>query len=180
MHAGGFAHRWHVRLTTLVVLFVCLVVLLSKPVTFVRQWSILRLWVSSTQYLTLLPKPNIDKERADCFESRKYHFFRTASWWWLRPRPLERFMSDTEQGSDDVTLLLKNLSVWRWLSTSTDWASAVCSRTTIWLGRRWWIRTLSQVGHEMGLSRERVRQIEREALTRLREGSNLKDENGKR
>ena len=36
-------------------------------------------------------------------------------------------------------------------------------------------RTLSEVGKEMSLSRERVRQIEREALNRLRDESNIRD-----
>ena len=36
-------------------------------------------------------------------------------------------------------------------------------------------RTLSEVGKEMNLSRERVRQIEREALTRLRENSSIRE-----
>ena len=36
-------------------------------------------------------------------------------------------------------------------------------------------RTLSQVGKGMNLSRERVRQIEREALMRLREHANIRD-----
>ena len=35
-------------------------------------------------------------------------------------------------------------------------------------------RTLSEVGKEMSLSRERVRQIEREALTRLRDCSSIR------
>jgi DNA-directed RNA polymerase sigma subunit (sigma70/sigma32) len=36
-------------------------------------------------------------------------------------------------------------------------------------------RTLSEVGKEMSLSRERVRQIEREALNRLRDQTNIRD-----
>ena len=37
-------------------------------------------------------------------------------------------------------------------------------------------RTLSEVGKEMRLSRERVRQIEREALSRLREHSTIRSD----
>ena len=36
-------------------------------------------------------------------------------------------------------------------------------------------RTLSAIGRELGLSRERVRQIERDALERLRSRSNIRE-----
>ena len=131
----------------------------------------------------LAAEVNIDKERAELLLSQG----NTISLEQPvddgpRPRPLERFMSDTEsKAPDDAAITSQELE-----RMKMAFHEHLTQRQQFVLERRYGLdedgefRTLSQVGHEMGLSRERVRQIEREALTRLREGSNLKDENGKR
>ena len=93
-----------------------------------------------------------------------------------RPRPLERFLSDDEavQPDDDAI----NAQELARMHEAFD--VVLSERQRFVLTRRYGLedgefRTLSEVGKEMGLSRERVRQIEREALIRLRDQSNIRD-----
>lgn len=93
-----------------------------------------------------------------------------------RPRPLERFLSDEDAVQPDGEAIQAQE-----LARMHDAFDMVLSdRQRFVLTRRYGLedgefRTLSEVGKEMGLSRERVRQIEREALIRLREQSNIRD-----
>ncbi len=93
-----------------------------------------------------------------------------------RPRPLERFLSDDDAVAPDGEAIQSQE-----LTRMHDaFLVVLTDRQRFVLTRRYGLedgefRTLSEVGKEMGLSRERVRQIEREALVRLREQSNIRD-----
>ena len=93
-----------------------------------------------------------------------------------RPRPLERFLSDDDAVEPDSEAIQGQE-----LSRMHDaFSDVLTERQRFVLTRRYGLddgefRTLSEVGKEMGLSRERVRQIEREALNRLREQSTIRD-----
>jgi RNA polymerase sigma factor (sigma-70 family) len=93
-----------------------------------------------------------------------------------RPRSLEGFMIDEDTPMPDGSVIHDQE-----LGRMTSAFHVVLSdRQQYVLTRRYGLddseyRTLSTVGKEMGLSRERVRQIEREALHKLREHSGIRD-----
>jgi len=93
-----------------------------------------------------------------------------------RPRSLEGFMVDEDAATPDGdTIQTQEL-----LRMRHAFAHVLSDRQQYVLSRRYGLddseyRTLSTVGKEMGLSRERVRQIEREALHKLREHSGIRE-----
>jgi DNA-directed RNA polymerase sigma subunit (sigma70/sigma32) len=95
-----------------------------------------------------------------------------------RPRSLEGFMVDEDAATPDGdTIQTQEL-----LRMRHAFAHVLSDRQQYVLSRRYGLddseyRTLSTVGKEMGLSRERVRQIEREALHKLREHSGIREAN---
>ena len=92
-----------------------------------------------------------------------------------RPRPLDRFLSDDDAIQPDIEAINSQELV----RMEEAFLALLTDRQRFVLTRRYGLddgefRTLSEVGKEMGLSRERVRQIEREALNRLRENSSIR------
>ena len=126
----------------------------------------------------LAEEVNIDKERAELLLSQG----NTISLEQPvddgpRPRPLDRFLSDEDAPQPDVEAIYSQ-ELTRMESAFLDLLN---ERQRFVLTRRYGLedgefRTLSEVGKEMGLSRERVRQIEREALNRLRENSTIRSD----
>ena len=93
-----------------------------------------------------------------------------------RPRPLERFLQDDDATPPDG----EAIQAQELARMHQAFSLVLTDRQRFVLKRRYGLedgefRTLSEVGKEMGLSRERVRQIEREALTRLRDQTNIRD-----
>ncbi|MCB9681441.1 MAG: sigma-70 family RNA polymerase sigma factor [Alphaproteobacteria bacterium] len=93
-----------------------------------------------------------------------------------RPRSLDSFMVDDEATLPDGTVI----NAQELYRMRDAFRVVLTDRQQYVLTRRYGLddseyRTLSTVGKEMGLSRERVRQIEREALHRLREHSGIRD-----
>ncbi|MDX1604136.1 MAG: sigma-70 domain-containing protein, partial [Salinimicrobium sediminis] len=76
-----------------------------------------------------------------------------------------------DEQNTDPSLLLQNSDVQRhidtWLSQLTDKQCAVVERRFGLHGRE--VATLEEIGNELGVTRERVRQIQIEAIRRLRQ-----------
>ena len=93
-----------------------------------------------------------------------------------RPRSLEHFLTDdTAVEPDNDAIASQEIN--RMVGALDD---VLTERHRYVLSRRYGLdddefRTLSDVGKEMGLSRERVRQIEREALSRLRDRAKIRE-----
>ena len=93
-----------------------------------------------------------------------------------RPRSLEHFLTDDSIPDPDVDAM-RSQELDRMVGALD---TVLTERHRYVLSRRYGLdddefRTLSDVGKEMGLSRERVRQIEREALSRLRDRARIRE-----
>lgn len=93
-----------------------------------------------------------------------------------RPRSLERFLHDTDAEDPHMHAILAQ----ELMRIRDAFSSVLTERQQMVLMRRYGLkdgeyRTLSKVGQDMALSRERVRQIEREALHRLRTLASIRE-----
>ncbi len=93
-----------------------------------------------------------------------------------RPRSLERFLADAEAIDPDAEAIGSQ----ELARMHRAFNEVLTDRQRFVLTRRYGLddgqfRTLSEVGKELNLSRERVRQIERDALLRLRHLSNIRE-----
>lgn len=128
----------------------------------------------------LAQEVGIDKERAELLLSQGHTVsLETPVDDGPRPRSMERFLSDDDAAQpDDESIQGQELA-----RMQDAFLVVLSDRHRFVLTRRYGLedgefRTLSEVGKEMGLSRERVRQIEREALLRLRDQSAIRDTDG--
>ena len=127
----------------------------------------------------LAEEVNIDKERAELLLSQGNTIsLEQPVDEGPRPRPLDRFLSDEDAPQPDIEAIYSQ----ELRRMENAFEHLLNERQRFVLTRRYGLqdgefRTLSEVGKEMGLSRERVRQIEREALNRLRENSAIRTEN---
>ena len=126
----------------------------------------------------LADEVNIDKERAELLLSQGNTIsLEQPVDEGPRPRPLDRFLSDEDAPQPDIEAIYSQ----ELRRMENAFQNLLNERQRFVLTRRYGLddgefRTLSEVGKEMGLSRERVRQIEREALNRLRENSSIRSE----
>ena len=124
----------------------------------------------------LAEEVNIDKERAELLLSQGNTIsLEQPVDEGPRPRPLDRFLSDEDAPQPDIEAIYSQ----ELRRMENAFEHLLNERQRFVLTRRYGLqdgefRTLSEVGKEMGLSRERVRQIEREALNRLRENSTIR------
>ena len=149
----------------------------ANPQSAQGDQALSKTWVPSTTSAILADEVGIDKKRAEFLLSQG----QTVS---LdqpvddgpRARSLEHFLAD-ESAADPDDEAIHAQEIQRMLEA---FHNVLSERHRYVLSRRYGLednqfRTLSQVGKGMNLSRERVRQIEREALMRLREQANIRD-----